>query len=215
MKKLSIMLALIIGLFAAAPATVYAQELSKAQTKAIEKDAKKRCKELKKAGWEPLASTSTMEYSMLKYRTYLEQDDENRIAITGIATGKNNKIGRENAIHSGVASYAQRAKAQIVGKVKSVISSDANNTSQEEIDKFGAAYESGVNAKIGGLVKEHFALVRTNPDGSKEFNVFMSIDETRARKAREDAARAAMEQTSMQNLSEMVEDFIGEPVEAE
>lgn len=163
MKKLSIMLALIIGLFAAAPATVYAQELSKAQTKAIEKDAKKRCKELKKAGWEPLASTSTMEYSMLKYRTYLEQDDENRIAITGIATGKNNKIGRENAIHSGVASYAQRAKAQIVGKVKSVISSDANNTSQEEIDKFGAAYESGVNAKIGGLVKEHFALVRTNP----------------------------------------------------
>lgn len=58
-------------------------------------------------------------------------------------------------------------------------------------------------------------MVRTNPDGSKEFNVFMSIDETRARKAREDAARAAMEQTSMQNLSEMVEDFIGEPVEAE
>ncbi|MDE6489549.1 MAG: hypothetical protein K2L49_00145, partial [Muribaculaceae bacterium] len=198
-----------------APATVYAQELSKAQTKAIEKDAKKRCKELKKAGWEPLASTSTMEYSMLKYRTYLEQDDENRIAITGIAVGKNNKIGRENAIHSGVASYASRAKAQIVGKVKSVISSDANNTSQEEIDKFGAAYESGVNAKIGGLVKEHFVLVRTNPNGTKEFNVFMSIDETRARKAREDAARAAMEQTSMQNLSEMVEDFIGEPVEAE
>ncbi len=215
MKKLSVMLALIIGLFIAAPSTVYAQELSKSQTKAIEKDAKKRCKQLSKAGWEPLASTSTLEYSMIKYRTYIEMDDENRIPITGIAIGKNNKIGRENAIHSGVASYASRAKAQIVGKVKSVISSDANNTSQEEIDKFGAAYESGVNARIEGLVKEHFALVRTNPDGTKEYNVFMSIDESRARKAREEAARAAMEQASMQTLSEMVEEFIGEPVEAE
>lgn len=80
--------------------------LSKSQTKAVEKDSKKRCKELKKAGWEPLASTSTMEYAMIKYRTYIESDEENRIPITGIAIGRSNKIGRENAIHSGIASYA-------------------------------------------------------------------------------------------------------------
>ncbi len=217
MKKLFTVFTLLFA-FAAAPvamATPDAEPLSKAQTKAIEKDAKKRSKELKKAGWEPLASTTTLEYAMIKYRTYIESDEDNRVPITGIAIGRSNKIGRENAIHSGVASYAQRAKAQVVGKVKSVMSSDSHNVSQEEIDKFGAAYEAGVNTKMSGLVKEHFALVRTAKDGSKEFNVFMSIDEAKARKAREDAAREAKEKSHLGTLSEMVDEFIGEPVEAD
>ena len=217
MKKLLTVFTLLLA-FAAAPVAMAAPDaepLSKSQTKAIEKDAKKRCKELKKAGWEPLASTTTLEYAMIKYRTYIESDEDNRVPITGIAIGRSNKIGRENAIHSGVASYAQRAKAQVVGKVKSVMSSDSHNVSQEEIDKFGAAYEAGVNTKMSGLVKEHFALVRTAKDGSKEFNVFMSIDEAKARKAREDAARAAKEKSHLGTLSEMVDEFIGEPVEAD
>ena len=155
MKKLLTVFTLLLA-FAAAPVAMAApdsESLSKSQTKAIEKDAKKRCKELKKAGWEPLASTTTLEYAMIKYRTYIESDEDNRVPITGIAIGRSNKIGRENAIHSGVASYAQRAKAQVVGKVKSVMSSDSHNVSQEEIDKFGAAYEAGVNTKMSGLVK--------------------------------------------------------------
>lgn len=217
MKKLLTVFTLLLA-FAAAPVAMAAPDaepLSKSQTKAIEKDAKKRCKELKKAGWEPLASTTTLEYAMIKYRTYIESDEDNRVPITGIAIGRSNKIGRENAIHSGVASYAQRAKAQVVGKVKSVMSSDSHNVSQEEIDKFGAACEAGVNTKMSGLVKEHFALVRTAKDGSKEFNVFMSIDEAKARKAREDAAREAKEKSHLGTLSEMVDEFIGEPVEAD
>lgn len=217
MKKLLTVFTLLLA-FAAAPVAMAAPDaepLSKSQTKAIEKDAKKRCKELKKAGWEPLASTTTLEYAMIKYRTYIESDEDNRVPITGIAIGRSNKMGRENAIHSGVASYAQRAKAQVVGKVKSVMSSDSHNVSQEEIDKFGAAYEAGVNTKMSGLVKEHFALVRTAKDGSKEFNVFMSIDEAKARKAREDAAREAKEKSHLGTLSEMVDEFIGEPVEAD
>lgn len=217
MKKLFTVLALLFA-FAAAPVAMAAPEaetMDKAKVKAIEKDAKKRCKELKKAGWEPLASTTTLEYAMIKYRMYIESDEDNRVPITGIAIGRSNKIGRENAIHTGVTSYAQRAKAQVVGKVKSVMSSDSHNVSQEEIDKFGAAYEAGVNTKMSGLVKEHFALVRTAKDGSKEFNVFMSIDEAKARKAREEAAREAKEKSHLGTLSEMVDEFIGEPVEAD
>lgn len=215
MKKIITLITTAILLFVGNINTVTAQELTKQQEKAIQKDVKKRAKELKKAGWEPLASTQTLDYALLKYRIYIESDEENRIAITGIAIGRNNKIGRENAIHSGITSYAGRAKAQVVGKMKSVVSSDANNCSQEEIDRFGAAYESGVNARIGALVKEHFALVRTAKDGSKEYNVFMSIDETAARKARQEAARKAQEQTSLGDLSKMVEEFIGEPVASE
>lgn len=101
------------------------------------------------------------------------------------------KIGRENAIMNGITSYASRAKAQVVGKMKGLMSSEASSTPEEEIDKFGAAYESGVNTKIAGLVKQHLVLVKENKDGSKEFNVYMSIDEAKAKKAREEAALAA------------------------
>lgn len=186
-----------------------------AQSKALEKDVKKRVKELKKEGWKLQASTTTLDYAMLKYRTYLEEDEENRIPLTGIAEGKNLKIGRENAIMNGITSYAGRAKAQVVGKMKSLMSSDAAAVSEEEIDKFGAAYEAGVNTKISGLVKQHFVLIRDMDNGKKEFNVFMSIDETQAKKAREEAALEAKKKTALGDLSGQVKDFIGEPVEAE
>lgn len=186
-----------------------------AQSKALEKDVKKRVKELKKEGWKLQASATTLDYAMLKYRMYLEEDEENRIPLTGIAEGKNLKIGRENAIMNGITSYAGRAKAQVVGKMKSLLSSDAASVSEEEIDKFGAAYETGVNAKISGLVKQHFVLIRDMDNGKKEFNVFMSIDETQAKKAREEAALEAKKKTALGDLSEQVKDFIGEPVEAE
>ena len=181
----------------------------------MEKDVKKRVKELKKEGWKLQASATTLDYAMLKYRMYLEEDEENRIPLTGIAEGKNLKIGRENAIMNGITSYAGRAKAQVVGKMKSLMSSDAAAASEEEIDKFGAAYEAGVNTKISGLVKQHFVLIRDMDNGKKEFNVFMSIDETQAKKAREEAALEAKKKTALGDLSEQVKDFIGEPVEAE
>ena len=176
-----------------------------AQSKALKKDVKKRVKELTKEGWKPLASSSTLEYAFSKYR----------IELVGIAIGKNVKIGRENAIMNGITSYASRAKAQVVGKMKGLMSSEASSTPEEEIDKFGAAYESGVNTKIAGLVKQHLVLVKENKDGSKEFNVYMSIDEAKAKKAREEAALAAKKQAALGVLSQQVEEFIGEPVEAE
>lgn len=214
MKKIIAIFATFMMLISGGMGTIEAQQLTKSQEKAIQKDAKK----LKKAGWEPLASSQTMEYALIKYRTYIETDEENRIPITGIALGQNNKIGRDNATHAGIANYAARAKAQIVGKLKSVASSDANKTSQEEIDRFGEAYESAVNTSIGSLAKEHFTLVRIpkkKEGDTKEYNVFMSIDETAARKAREEAAREAQQQASLGSLSEMVEEFIGEPVAGE
>lgn len=61
---------------------------------------------------------------------------------------------------NGITSYASRAKAQVVGKMKGLMSSEASSTPEEEIDKFGAAYESGVNTKIAGLVKQHLVLVK-------------------------------------------------------
>lgn len=75
-----------------------------------------------------------------------------------------------------------------------------------------------MNTSIGSLAKEHFTLVRIpkkKEGDTKEYNVFMSIDESAARKAREEAAREAQQQASLGSLSEMVEEFIGEPVAGE
>ena len=182
-----------------------------AQSKALAKDIKKTTKEWKKGGWTRRASASAMEYALTKYRTYSEGDEENRISLIGIAIGSNPKIGRDNATMSAVSNYAMRAKAQVVGKAKSIASSDNSSMTTEEIDKFGQAYEMAVNTKIAGLVKEHFAMVR-NVDGKKEFQVFLSIDETQAKKAREAAAREAKQKAALKDLSKEVEDFIGEPV---
>ncbi len=186
-----------------------------AQTRAQKKEAKKWRKELQKADWEMLAGTTTLEYATLRYRVYIDEDPENRIELVGIAEGQNSKIGRENAIMNGITSYAGRARAQVVGKMKGVIASDATTGELEEIDKFGAAYEMGVNTRMSGLVKQHFALVREVDGGKKEFMVYMSIDEKDARKAREEAAAEARRQASLGNLSQQVEEFIGEPVEPE
>lgn len=185
--------------------------MAMAQSKALQKDIKNRVKEWKKEGWTMLASPSTMSYSLTKYRMYLEEDEENRIGITGIAVGQNPKIGRDNATMNAISNYASRAKANVVGKMKSLNSDIENGASSEEIDKFAAAYEMAVNTKIAGLVKEHFTIVREK-NGKKEFQVFLSIDETKAKKAREAAAREAKQRANVENLSKEVEDFIGEPV---
>lgn len=184
-----------------------------AQSKAVKKDVKKRTKQFEKDGWKLLASTTTLEYALTKYRTYIEEDEENRMEISGVAEGKNVKIGRASALMDGITSYSTRAAAQVVGKMKGLMSGDNSSISQEEIDKFGAAYQMSVNTKISGLVKQHFVLVREGKDGKKEFNVFMSLDETKAKQAREEAAREAKQKAAMENLSEEVEKFIGEPVE--
>ena len=184
-----------------------------AQSKAAQKDAKKRVKELKKEGWTLMTSTHTMEYEMTQYNAYMEEDD-NRVALTGIAIGKNNKIGRDNAIMNAITSYASRAASQVTGKMKSLMSSDVSDTA-DEIDKFGAAYEVGVNTKLQSIVKQHFIIYREDSNGNKEYNAYLSLDETQARKAREEAAEEARRSAALKTLSEQVSEFIGEPVEAE
>lgn len=157
---------------------------------------------------------STMEYALMKYRMYVDEDEDNRIAITGIAICRNTKIGRDHAILNGLSNYATRAKAQIVGSMKSIMATDGAGDGSEEIDKFAAAYESSFNARIASLVKEHFALTR-DKDGKKEFIVYMTIDEAAANKARHAAAEEAKNKANLGNLAEHLDEITNKPVEAE
>ncbi len=183
--------------------------VANAQSKALKKDVEKRVKELKKEGWKLQGSTATLEYVMTKYRVYMEEDEENRIPLLGVAVSKNAKIGRDNAVLNGISDYASREKANIVGKMKSISSSDASKADAiEEIDKFGAAYETSINVQIPSLIKQHFTLVRTNKDGNMEFNVYMSIDQKDAKEAQRKAAEEARKQAALGKLSEDVKSFL-------
>ena len=48
-----------------------------------------------------------------------------------------------------------------------------------------------------------------------DIEVYMTLDETAAKKAREEAAREAKKKAALDDLSEQVEEFIGEPVPAD
>ena len=145
-----------------------------AQSKALKKDVKKRVKELTKEGWKPLASSSTLEYAFSKYRTYLEEDPENRIELVGIAIGKNVKIGRENAIMNGITSYASRAKAQVVGKMKGLMSSEASSTPEEEIDKLNETLQEENIDPVNNVKQVTISL--TLKAGTSEVKSYNNID---------------------------------------
>lgn len=208
MKHLLLNILLALTAFACFPT------LNMAQSKALEKEVKKTCKKWRKEGWTMIDMRSTMEYALMKYRMYVDEDEDNRIAITGIAIGRNTKIGRDHAILNGLSNYATRAKAQIVGNMKSIMATDGAGDGSEEIDKFAAAYESSFNARIASLVKEHFALTR-DKDGKKEFIVYMTIDEAAANKARHAAAEEAKNKANLGNLAEHLDEITNKPVEAE
>lgn len=208
MKKFIVMLLVAVFTLGTSTAT--------AQTKALLKDVKKTVKQKTKQGWEMLNASSTMEYAFTKYRTYMEEDEDNRIALDGIAIGKNPKIGRDNAVNNAITNYAVRVAANVVGKVKSIASSSNDGAGNvDEIDKFGQAFQSSVNTKIGGLVKSHFVLRKQNPDGTYEYNAFLSIDRKAAADAAREAAKTALENFKLQSLSDQVNDFIGDAVSGE
>ena len=153
-----------------------------AQSKALKKDVKKRVKELTKEGWKPLAEFFYAGVCFFQVPH-----------VSGGRSGKPHRAGRychrqecknrQRECHN-ERHYQLCFQSQSTGcrQDERLMSSEASSTPEEEIDKFGAAYESGVNTKIAGLVKQHLVLVKENKDGSKEFNVYMSIDEPKQRK---------------------------------
>lgn len=212
MKKILMILALAVAFLASAVVPAQAQ-LAPKEAKAIEKDSKKVAKKLERAGWQTMVATHSLDYLLTKYNMFLAEDPVNHKPLRGIAIGQNNKIGRQNAINDAINNYAANASSQVVGKLKSIVNSDNRGESIQEIDKFGAAYERAVKAKLPAAIKEHFVLVKTEKNGTKEFNAFLSLDESEARKIREEANRIAEEETQIKTLSEQVSEFIGEPVE--
>lgn len=191
-------------------AVIGVNQVTFAQSKALQKDAKKESKKWEKEGWTMLTGSGTMEYANLKFRTLCEENDE-VVPLYGLAEGSNVKIGTQNATFSALTDYASKASSQVVGKMKGLGMANNSEGEIDETDKFGAAYEVAVKKKIQGLVKTHFVLVKSD-NGRKMFRAYLSINESEARKAREKAAEEARVSVNMKSLSDDVKDFIGESV---
>ena len=185
--------------------------VSAQSAKEIKKNSKKVAKQKQKEGWEAVNNTLTLDLLYNKDNTTLLEDEENRIAIIGNAMGTNNvKVGKMNAVNAGITEYTTRVAANVTGKLKTIVSSDATSgVDVQEIDKFGAAFESKVKQKLNGLVKTTFT-IRKKDANNYRYEVYMWIDRTAAAREAAIIAKETMDAYKMQSLSDQVEDFIGD-----
>lgn len=181
--------------------TAGAQSLSESRQKAIDEEAKQTAKELTKKGWDPLVGTASLEYSLKRYLTYVEENGDNVIAITGMAVGKNNREGRIAATSAGVSRYASESAARLMEQLKAK-AANGGGLSAADIEKFGEIYEAALSERIKAVAREHFAIGRKLSGGSKEYKVYISVKEEKARRAREEACRIAMAQTGIEGIGE-------------
>ena len=185
--------------------------VSAQSAKEIKKNSKKVAKQKQKEGWEAVNNTLTLDLLYNKYNTTLLEDEENRIAIIGNAMGTSNvKVGKMNAVNAGITEYTTRVAANVTGKLKTIVSSDATSgVDVQEIDKFCAAFESKVKQKLNGLVKTTFT-IRKKDANNYRYEVYMWIDRTAAAREAAIIAKETMDAYKMQSLSDQVEDFIGD-----
>ena len=87
------------------------------------------------------------------------------------------------AINNACITYAQQQGSDLKGRIISETNADSNNT-DVEMDKFFNAYERTVEKEIKGEMRPSYQLVRNNPDGTYEIEVYFIINENAASAAR-------------------------------
>lgn len=188
MKKI---LFLLLALCLAMPAA-YA-ELSSKQQKEVAKMAKKRTKELEKLGYVVMGSIP-MEQAI---RMHLEREvGENLKFKQGISTrtkSKNN--GRQMALNAALAEYATETESSLKGKV--VTDGCADSLSEEEWETLYSSFITETQRQMRGELTETLSLIRTNPDGTYEIQIWYLIDEQRASDARLKALNTAIAEREM------------------
>lgn len=183
-------------------------ELDKNTKKKVEKMAKNKAKELEKNGYTIMGSLPLKE-SLIKHYTALYSGATEQIG-TGHAKSKNN--GRQMCLTFAMSEYATKALSQIKGRnVTDSYGNEVDTENDAEFARFYAAYERLTQKEIKGDLKESFTVMKQNPDGSYDFEMYMLLDEDQARAARQKALKAAAAESKLaQNYAEQVSKFINE-----
>ena len=209
MKKI---IALLMALCLIAPAAMAqtSAALTPKQEKLCNKNAKDRAKQLKKSGYEMMGSLPLQD-ALYKHFAKLELGATEQLG-TGHSKSRNN--GRQMCITYAMSEYASKAASQIKGRsVTDAYGNEIDTENDPEFARFYAAYERLTQKEIKGELQESFTVIKSNPDGSYDFNMYFTVDENKAAARRQKAMEAAVAESGLaQNYAKQVSEFINEPV---
>lgn len=205
MKKI---ISLLIAAVMLIPA-ISAEPVDAKRQKQLQKECKAKTKELKKAGWQIFGSGHTLDGALQTHFNKLAELGDDAMEIYGTSTRvKSKNAGVQMAINNACISYAQQQGSDLKGRVISEVNADVNDTSVE-MDKFFNAYERTVEKEIKGEMRPSYQLVRTNPDGTYEVEVYFIVSENAASAARIRALENTMKESEYaQRHAEKISEFV-------
>lgn len=197
---------ILMALCLIAPAS-YA-ELSKKELKQVQSESKKRAKQLEKDGY-AIMGTTTLETALIKHNTLVA---EGATPQMGYGRSKSKNTGRQMCLSSAMNEYVSREMSQIKGRtVNDAFGNEVDTANDEEFARFYSAFERLSQGEIQGELQESFTVIKTLPDGSYDFQMYLTVDEDRASKARMRAMRnAAVESGLSEGYAKQLSDFINQ-----
>ena len=208
MKKLVLMLMAVCMTFTVAQA----QELTKAQAKAVNKEVKKKLKDYKQKGYEIFGSSRTLEAVLTKHLSTLESKEGKVVEVVGFSQAKSRNLAATAAQNSAANRYATTCSQQVKGRVLADMAADVANQ-EAEFDKFYAAFEGKVQQEIKGELRQSFAVAKLNADGTTSVEAYYLVDDDAASRARINAFKNSQQESAIaQKYAQKLSDFINERV---
>ncbi len=188
---------------------ISAEPVDAKRQKQLQKECKAKTTQLQKAGWEVLGSSYTLEGALQNHFNKLAELGEDAVEVYGTSTKvKSKNAGVQMAINNACITYAQQQGSDLKGRIVSELSADSSDPSME-MDKFFNAYERTVEKEIKGEMRPSYQLVRTNPDGTYEIEVYFIVSEKAASAARIRAYEASIaESEAAQRHADKISQFV-------
>ncbi|MFI3301727.1 MAG: hypothetical protein SNH35_04230 [Rikenellaceae bacterium] len=134
--------------------------------------------------------TYSLEELMVRHRSKMETEPKQYFELYGIANGGGKShlsALKMSALNDAAREYASKSGMEMKGKM----GSHFNTLSEDVKDVLTGSFIAEISTKIMPFFEESFAIEKVTPT-SMELRVYYIIDETKAAKARKEAAAAAV-----------------------
>lgn len=186
-----------------------APELTKKQQKEVNKEVKSKVKEYNKDGWKVFGTSRSLESAVRHHIATLKALDEDGYEVVGIANNfKSKSVGHQQAVNNACIEYAGKAGSTVQGMAMADLKGSGTDLN-DEFEHFYAAYTRNVEREIKNEMSETYSVIREVAPGRYEMQTFFIINESAAAKARQRAARDAMNETEVaQEHAAKISDFV-------
>jgi hypothetical protein len=181
----------------------------KQKQKELDKEYKKKISEYNKGNWKLAGSSRTLEVALLKHYEKLGEDENNKEFVGEVSQCQSINVCKQFALNNALNRYATLASGHVKGRIESMMRANALST-QEEMDKFIAAYENMVQAEVSGVLTESYSIVKENGN-TKEYKTFFIMNEEKAGAARKRALEKSLLETKIAvKEAEEISKFVNE-----